>query len=207
MARHLEFDKPPVIGIIRHCPLAHVEGVVKAAVAAGLSMIEIALGSEGSLASIERVRTALPEISLGAGTVLRTDEVDAAVDSGASFIVSPMIDRDLIERCSALDIPCIPGAGTVTEIWTALQLDVQAVKVFPAEQLGGPAFLQAVRAPLGDAPLVPTGGIDASNAAAYLKAGAVALGVGTGIFPQRALAEGDVEQVRSLTAGLLKQLA
>ena len=115
---------------------------------------------------------------IGAGTVLDADSARACVDAGARFIVSPSLDIPTIEACRRLGVPVFPGALTPTEIVTAWKAGADAVKVFPASAVGGAAYLKSLKAPLPHIELIPTGGVSLENAAAFIAAGAFALGVG-----------------------------
>jgi 2-dehydro-3-deoxyphosphogluconate aldolase/(4S)-4-hydroxy-2-oxoglutarate aldolase len=190
----------PIVGILRGCPPDRAADVAAAAADAGLTVIEVTLDSERALDQIAAVVAACPGLVVGAGTALRPEQVDAAQGCGAAFVVAPVTDAAVIERCVQAGLPCLPGASTPSEAWTARRLGAAAVKLFPAAELGGPAYLRAIAVPLAGIPFVPTGGVDASNARAYLDAGAAALGVGASIFPADALRAGDVERVRTLTA-------
>jgi 2-dehydro-3-deoxyphosphogluconate aldolase/(4S)-4-hydroxy-2-oxoglutarate aldolase len=131
--------------------------------------------------------------------VLRPEQVEQARARGASFVVTPLVDEAVIRACVTAGLPCIAGAATPSEAWAAVQLGASAVKLFPAAELGGPAYLRAISVPLSGLPWVPTGGVDAGNARAYLEAGAAALGVGASIFPGEALRAGALERVHTLT--------
>ncbi len=187
----------PVIGIVRGCPPDRVADLVGSAVAQGIGVVEVTLDSPAALDQIRTLSRTFPDVVVGAGTVTRPDEVAAAVDAGARFVVGPVVRPGVITACTQRDVPCIPGAATPTEILDAWEAGATAVKVFPAAPLGGPAFLRALRAPLGGPPLVPTGGVRWEDAAAYLEAGAVALGVGGGLFPAEAVTGGDLGEVEA----------
>ena len=138
--------------------------------------MEITLNSPEALRGLEQLRRNFGDrIVLGAGTVLCTDEVHAALDAGATFIVAPDTDADVISACKSRNILMIPGAYTPTEVKRAYQLGGNLVKLFPAET---PAYVKAVHTPLNHIPLLATGGINSDNAAKFLGAGASALGVG-----------------------------
>lgn len=190
-------DALPVIGIVRGCPPTRLLAVADAAFGAGLTVLELTLDSTDALAGIAAVRKEFPERVVGAGTARTAEEATAAIDSGAEFVVSPVTDVALIEACDAAHIPALPGAATPSEIHSALELGAFAVKVFPARQLGGPSFVAAISGPLGNPRLVPTGGVDAGNAAAFLNAGAYAVAVGSGVFSRRAMEEGDLTIIAS----------
>lgn len=132
---------------------------------------------------------------VGAGTILRRAQLDAARGAGADFGVSPLLDRDLLAAAIAEGLPFIPGAMTPTEIAAAWDAGATFVKLFPAAAVG-PSFVRELRGPLPDVPLVPTGGVDASNARAFLDAGAAAVGIGGAIV--RAGTDERARIVRSL---------
>lgn len=188
-------DAVPVIGILRGCPRSHAVAMVTAAVSAGLRVVEVTLDSEDALHQIADLIGAVEGVTVGVGTVVRPEQVDAAVDAGARFVVAPVTDPAVIARCVALGAPAVPGAATPTEIALAVRSGAAAVKVFPAAALGGPGYLTAVARPLGHPPLIPTGGVTWEDAPAYLRAGAVAVGAGSALFPQEALRRADADAV------------
>jgi 2-dehydro-3-deoxyphosphogluconate aldolase / (4S)-4-hydroxy-2-oxoglutarate aldolase len=191
----------PVIGILRRCPPDGVEAIAGAAIEAGFGALEVTYDSDDPTVQIRTICAAFPEVAVGAGTVLRRSDLLEAAAAGATFVVTPVVDEGLIAACAELGMPSLPGAATPTEIWHAHQAGADAVKVFPAEQLGGPAFLRALKGPLGGIELVPTGGVDATNAKAYLEAGAVALGLGSSVFDPSAMRDGDAAAIgRAATA-------
>lgn len=199
-------DRLPAIGILRGCLPATVTQVATAAVDAGFAALEVTLDSPDPLASITRLTETLPEVVIGAGTVRRADDADRAIEAGAAFVVTPMLSHEVVAVCRRRGVPSIPGAATPTEIWAAVNLGAAAVKVFPARQLGGPAYLSAVLGPLGNPPLVPTGGVGPDNAAALLDAGARAVGVGGSVFPYEALRDGDAARVGSLASAFVRSI-
>jgi len=146
---------------------------------AGLRVVEITLDSDDALAAIERAR-GRGDLTVLAGTVREPEQVDLAVSAGAEGVVGPTVSLPVLERAAALGVPAIPGALTPTEIETAWNAGAALVKLFPA-RLGGPRYVRDVLAPLADVPLLVTGGVDATNAREYLDAGAVAVGVGSGL--------------------------
>ncbi len=187
--------RAPVIGIIRGCPFEHVNAVATAAEEAGLTALEVTLDSERPFDAIRVLASTHPGLVIGAGTVRSLSQVTEAIEAGASFIVSPHFDAGIISATTDAGAASVPGAATATEIWGALQAGADLVKIFPACDLGGPRFVAAVSKPLGGPALLPTGGVDTSNAAAFLEAGATALGVGGALFPRGALALGDIDEI------------
>ncbi len=169
---------PPgrIVAILRgHAPEA-VAGIVDGLVAGGITTVEVTLDSPGAHDSIAAL-AARDDLVAGAGTVLSVAAAEAAIDAGATFLVAPHLDPAVIRAAAARGVAMLPGALTPTEIFTAWQAGAAAVKVFPAGGLGA-GYIAAVRGPLAGIPLVPTGGIDDTNAAAFLAAGALAVGVG-----------------------------
>lgn len=200
-------EEVPVIGIIRGCPMARIEEIAGAALEGGLRVLEVTYGSEDPARQIEIVRERFPELAVGIGTVTRPDQVGKAANAGASFVVSPILDEAVVARCLELELPCVPGAGTANEAWRAHRLGAAAVKLFPAQQLGGPSFVAALRSPLPHLPLIPTGGVDAGNARAYLEAGAIAVAVGSSIFPTSVLERGEADLIRSRAAEIVASVS
>jgi 2-dehydro-3-deoxyphosphogluconate aldolase/(4S)-4-hydroxy-2-oxoglutarate aldolase len=172
-----------LVAILRRAAEADAE-VARLAVA-GVRVVEITLDSDDALGAIERAR-ARGDVTVLAGTVREPAQVDAAVSAGAEGIVAPSLSLAVLERAAALGAPSIPGALTPTEVETAWRAGAALVKLFPA-RLGGPRYVQDLLAPLADVPLVATGGVDATNARAFLDAGAVAVGVGSGLGSDDAL--------------------
>jgi 2-dehydro-3-deoxyphosphogluconate aldolase/(4S)-4-hydroxy-2-oxoglutarate aldolase len=172
-----------LVAILRRAAEADAE-VARLAVA-GVRVVEITLDSDDALGAIERARRR-GDVTVLAGTVREPAQVDAAVSAGAEGIVAPSLSLAVLERAAALGAPSIPGALTPTEVETAWRAGAALVKLFPA-RLGGPRYVQDLLAPLADVPLVATGGVDATNARAFLDAGAVAVGVGSGLGSDDAL--------------------
>ncbi|MFQ5966494.1 MAG: bifunctional 4-hydroxy-2-oxoglutarate aldolase/2-dehydro-3-deoxy-phosphogluconate aldolase [Acidimicrobiia bacterium] len=196
-----------VIAIIRGCPPQHLPKIAEAAVSAGIGVLEVTFDSEEPEKGITRLRETLPGVAVGAGTVLSEDQVAAASDAGAEFLVSPVTDPHVLGAARQRGLFIIPGAATPTEIREAVALGADAVKVFPADALGGPDYLRAILASLGPVPLVPTGGVNPENGADYLQAGAAAVGVGSSLFPSDALETGDVARIAALGEALMRAIA
>lgn len=143
--------------------------------AGGLTVLEITVERGQGIEAIAAL--AGGSCVVGAGTVTAREQARAAVDAGASFLVSPHLDLELVSWASSRGVPFIPGVFTPTEIQAALAAGAAAVKLFPAS-VGGPALVRALLGPYPDLPVIPTGGVDDTNARSYLDAGAVAVGVG-----------------------------
>jgi 2-dehydro-3-deoxyphosphogluconate aldolase / (4S)-4-hydroxy-2-oxoglutarate aldolase len=174
-----------VIAIGRRQDPATVPGICDALLAGGIRAFELTLNEPESVA-IEALAAAVrhcegAEMVVGAGTVLTLEAARGAVDAGASFLVAPHLDPDVVTWAAGQGIPMLPGAASPTEVLGAWRAGAAAVKVFPASSLGA-AFIRELRGPLPEIPLVPTGGVSVRNAADYIEAGAVAIGMGTWLF-------------------------
>lgn len=166
-----------VVGLLRAVP--HARGVADALVAGGIGVLEVTLDSEGAETLIADLRRR-GDAAVLAGTVRTAEDVDRALAAGAEACVSPSFSAEVVARCVEVGMPAIPGALTPTEIEHALAAGAALVKLFPAGAVG-PTYVRDVLAPLRGAPLLATGGIDVTNAAAFLRAGAVAVAVGTAL--------------------------
>jgi 2-dehydro-3-deoxyphosphogluconate aldolase / (4S)-4-hydroxy-2-oxoglutarate aldolase len=162
---------------------------------AGLTVFEYTLTTAGALAALQTAREALPGAVLGVGTVRTADDLRAAVDAGADFAVSQVFLPELVQTAADLGLCYIPGALTPTEIVSAWNSGVPAVKVSPIGPLGGQDYLRELRGPLPDVALMPTGGVTLEAAAGYLELGAVAVGVSGALFAD-ALLGGDLTALR-----------
>jgi 2-dehydro-3-deoxyphosphogluconate aldolase/(4S)-4-hydroxy-2-oxoglutarate aldolase len=173
----------------------------------GVSFIEITMSVQGAIDVIkELTQKYKDEIIMGAGTILDPETGRAALLAGAQFIVSPTLNLDLIELAHRYSAVVIPGAMTPTEILTAWNAGADMVKVFPAGQLGGPEYLKALRGPLPQILLVPTGGVNLQNAGAFIKAGATALGVGGELVDKKAVKEKKFNIITENTRAFLKAI-
>lgn len=183
-------ERSGIIAIVRLTRSAPLADVAEALADGGIDALEFTIPTPGALRGIEESWARLDGRALvGAGTVLDAATAQAAISAGAAFIVTPTLALDVIAVCRSAGVPVFPGAMTPTEIVTAWQAGAQIVKVFPASALG-PDYIRQVRAPLPQVKLMPTGGISAANAGEYLKAGAVALGVGGRLVDPAAVAQG-----------------
>jgi 2-dehydro-3-deoxyphosphogluconate aldolase/(4S)-4-hydroxy-2-oxoglutarate aldolase len=168
---------------------------VDAIKAGGIDVLEVTMTVPGAVKLIDSLAARYPDAVVGAGTVLDAETARACILAGARFIVSPAVDRGTIECCRRYSIPVLPGALTPTEVLGAWQAGADFVKVFPAGALGGASYLKALKAPFPQIELVPTGGVSLETAAAFIQAGAAALGVGADLVDLKALREGKAEVV------------
>ncbi len=157
----------------------------------GVSVLEITMTVPGAIRVIEEVARRFDGSAIvGAGTVLDAETARACILAGAQFIVSPALDLDTITCCRSYSIAVIPGAMTPTEVVSAWKAGADFVKVFPANALGGASYIKALKAPLPQIELIPTGGVSLETAADFIKAGAAALGIGSDLVDTKALGEG-----------------
>ena len=168
-----------IIAILRGQLLGRELEIGAALVEGGITSIEVSALTPGYAKIITLMQRTFGErASIGVGTVLTEDELHAAADAGAAFVVSPNTNRAIIAESRRLGLASFPGAYTATEIIQAMDSGADAVKIFPAVSLG-PAYIRALRGPLPHARLVPTGGIDLTNIAIFLRAGSFAVGIGS----------------------------
>jgi 2-dehydro-3-deoxyphosphogluconate aldolase / (4S)-4-hydroxy-2-oxoglutarate aldolase len=188
----MSFDSTlPIVGILRGFTTAQVREVVHACLRGGLRNLEITMGSSQTPNQIRDARAIVADkMCIGAGTVLNLELLEKALEAGASFIVTPMVNVDVIEECVRRKIPVFPGAYSPTEILKAWELGATMVKVFPAETLG-PSYIKSIKAPLPQVKLMPTGGVDLKTISAYRKARADGFGVGSPLFDRARIEAGD----------------
>ena len=170
-----ELTESRVVGVMRGLETDNAVDVAAASLAGGVSVFEVTMDSPRAERTIESL--AARGHVVGAGTVLSVADARAAIDSGAQFLVSPHTDEETIAWAVDRDLPIVPGGYTPTEIFHAWSRGAAAVKLFPAS-IGGPALVRAILGPLSGIPVMVTGGVDGSNIADFLAAGAVAAGVG-----------------------------
>lgn len=181
-----------IIAIVRADSSEGLVHVVKAIAEGGVRCIEVTMTTPGALQCLRDATEHLrgKDVLLGVGSVIDGDTARQAIEAGAQYVVGPNTDPAVIEAAHAHDVPAIPGAFTPNEIVRAWQLGGDLIKVFPAT-LGGLDYIKAVRAPLPQIPLVPTGGIDEHNLADFFNAGVAAVGVGTALVNRLLVAAQD----------------
>ena len=194
------------IAVIRASSLALGLDMAKAAEAGGLRLIEITWDSAQPALLVNKLRHQLPHCTVGIGTALSLADLTQAVEAGAQFCFCPHTDPTLIHLAQTLQIPLVPGALTPNEILAAYRLGAAAVKVFPISAMGGASYVGTVLGPLATIPLVPTGGVTVENAAAMVQAGAIAVGLSTGLFPRDAIAQQDWATVTDRCRRLVENL-
>jgi 2-dehydro-3-deoxyphosphogluconate aldolase/(4S)-4-hydroxy-2-oxoglutarate aldolase len=196
-----------LIPVIRVSSAQEAIDVADAIKEGGVTLIEITMSVPGAIDTIkELTQKYKDEIIMGAGTVLDPETGRTALLAGAQFIVSPTLNLDLIQLAHRYSAVVIPGTMTPTEILTAWNAGADMVKVFPAAQLGGPEYIKAIRGPLPQILLVPTGGVNLQNAGAFIKAGAAALGVGGELVDKKAVKEKKFNVITENTRAYLKTI-
>jgi 2-dehydro-3-deoxyphosphogluconate aldolase/(4S)-4-hydroxy-2-oxoglutarate aldolase len=189
-----------IIPVVRLEDPTQGDRLAEALLAGGLPCAEITFRTAAAGEGIRRMCARSPQMLVGAGTVVTTEQAQQAVEAGARFIVSPGFDRRVVEWCLGHVVPVMPGVATPTEILIALESGLDVLKFFPAEALGGKAMLEALAAAFVGVKFVPTGGITAANAAAYLKLPMVfALG-GSWLVAPKLIAAGAFDEIVRLTA-------
>lgn len=201
MSRHDDLQR-----VLRHVLVAVIRApsgdrlveVAEALLAGGVEVMEVTFTVPGAVRVLEQVADRLGNrVLLGAGTVLDSETARIALLAGARFIVSPTVNLEVIELCRRYDRLVMPGALTPTEVVTAWQAGADIVKIFPAD-VGGPAYLRALKGPLPQVLMMPTGGVDLETAEPFLRAGACALGVGSSLVEKSAVEKGDFRRIEEL---------
>jgi 2-dehydro-3-deoxyphosphogluconate aldolase / (4S)-4-hydroxy-2-oxoglutarate aldolase len=179
-----------VVAVIRLKDPAKLRAVVDAIAAGGVRALEVTMTVPGAVGLIRELAPALPEgFLLGAGTVTDAATARAVIDAGASFVVSPVFKPEVVAACHERDVAAMPGCFSPTEILAAYESGADIIKLFPATALG-PQFIKDVRGPLPQLKLMPTGGVTLENAGDWIRAGAVAVGLGSALVDARAI-DGD----------------
>jgi len=193
-----------VVAVIRLKDPARLRAVVDAMMEGGVRALEVTMTVPRAIELIRELAPALPAgFLLGAGTVIDPVTARAVIDAGASFVVSPVFRPDVIAACHERDVPAMPGCFSPTEILAAHECGADIVKVFPATMLG-PQFIKDVRAPLPQVKLMPTGGVTLDNAGDWIRAGAVAVGLGSALLDVAAI---DGDRLDVITANARRVVA
>ncbi len=188
--------KAGIVPVIRAANVEEAQQAVEAVCAGGISIVEITMTVPNATHVIRGViERHGNRVLTGAGTVLTGEQAKACLDAGAEFLVSPGLSLPVLEVARSRGKLGIPGALTPTELMSAVGAGAQVVKIFPCGNVGGPKYLKALRGPFPNVALIPTGGVNAANAAEYFAAGAFALGVGADLVDLAALRAGNVDKV------------
>lgn len=209
MSRHADLQRvlnTGMVAIIRASSGEQLVNVARALYEGGIDVIEVTFTVPNAVEVLEAVHKDLGrKILLGAGTVLDPETARTAFLAGAQFLVSPTVNLDVIKMSNRYDKLCMTGAYTPTEILTAWEAGADVVKVFPAE-IGGPPYLKAIKGPLPQVRLMPTGGVNLDTMHDFLKAGACAVGLGSSLVEKDAVERGDFVRIRSLATQYVEQL-
>ncbi len=186
-----------IIAIVRSSHPIDLPQLVASYAKGGVTTIEITMNTPGALAAVQQIAETLPEVQIGVGTVRNTGEAGQAIEHGAQYLVTPIMDPEIIEIAHKNDIPVVMGAFSPTEIYNAHQYGADFIKLFPAGNLGV-SYMKAALAPMPPMRMVPTGGINLDNAQEWLKAGATGLGVGSSLVDPALIAAKDYEGLTEL---------
>jgi 2-dehydro-3-deoxyphosphogluconate aldolase/(4S)-4-hydroxy-2-oxoglutarate aldolase len=201
MSRHADLQRvlnTGMVAIIRASSGEQLVNVARALYEGGIDVIEVTFTVPNAVEVLQAVHKDLgKKILLGAGTVLDPETARTAFLAGAQFLVSPTVNLEVIRMANRYDKLCMSGAYTPTEILTAWEAGADVVKVFPAE-IGGPPYLKAIKGPLPQVRLMPTGGVNLETMHDFLKAGACAVGLGSSLVEKDAVEKGDFSRIRSL---------
>jgi 2-dehydro-3-deoxyphosphogluconate aldolase/(4S)-4-hydroxy-2-oxoglutarate aldolase len=209
MSREVTVKRIETLGLVPVVRAPSAEVAIRAAravYAGGVDVLEITMTVPDALGVLTRLSAEMGErVILGAGTVLDAETARVCVAAGARFIVSPGLDLETIRAARELDVPMMPGALTPTEVITAWKAGADMVKIFPCSAAGGADYIRALKAPLPQVKMLPTGGVDRKTAADYLRAGASALGLGAALVDLKVL-ERDGEEALAARARELAEI-
>ena len=195
-----QFQKIGIIPVVVLDDAKDAEPLVRALMEGGLPCAEVTFRTAAAEEAIRIMSEKFPDMLVGAGTVLTTEQVDRAVAAGAKFIVSPGINPKVVEYCVKKNIPITPGTCNPSNVETALEFGLEVVKFFPAEQAGGLNYIKAIAAPYTGVKFMPTGGINATNVREYLKYNRIIACGGSWMVKGDLIKAGDFEKIKELTA-------
>jgi 2-dehydro-3-deoxyphosphogluconate aldolase/(4S)-4-hydroxy-2-oxoglutarate aldolase len=192
-------ERARVVPVVVVDDAAQGVGVATALRDGGLPVAEVTFRTAGARAAIEAIASEVPDVLVGAGTVVRPEQVDEAVAAGARFLVSPGLSAAVVRRAQELEVPILPGVATPSDIIAALDLGLDAVKLFPANVVGGPAAVKAFSAPFPGLRFVPTGGVGAANLLDYLALPSVLAAGGSWMVDAALVRAGDWSEIARRT--------
>lgn len=184
-----------IIPVVRASSVEEANRAVEAICAGGISAVEITMTVPNAVSVIRELAQRRKDVLLGAGTVTSAAQAEACILAGAQFLVSPGLSPAVLAEAKNHSVLAIPGALTPTELMSAQEHGAAVIKIFPCGNVGGPKYLKSLKAPFPKAMLIPTGGVNAANAAEFIAAGAFALGVGADLVDAKALKEGNLEKI------------
>lgn len=194
------------IAVIRASKMELAKQMALTAASGGMQLIEITWNSDRAGQLISQLRSELPNCTIGTGTLFNIQELQQAIASGAEFLFAPHVDVAMIKAALEKNIPIIPGALSPTEIVTAWNHGASCVKVFPVDAVGGASYIKSLQGPLGEIPLIPTGGVTLDNAKEFLQAGAIAVGLSSQLFPQHLVTQNNWSVICQRMQILIQQL-
>jgi len=187
-----------IVPVIRAASPEEARFAAEAVWQGGIPIVEITMTVPGALHVISDLVKTMPKLLVGAGTVVNQDLALECFDAGAQFLVTPGFSPQTVAAAHRFDLLILAGALTPTEVMTAWDAGVDLVKIFPCGNMGGPSYIKALKGPLPEVPLVPTGGVNLETAADYIRAGAAALGVGGELILKHAFQQGKPELISDL---------
>ena len=197
-----------IIPVVRASSVEDANRAVEAICAGGIPAVEITMTVPNAITVIrEVVQRYGGDVLIGAGTVTNAEQAESCVRAGAQFLVSPGLATSVLSVARVHDRLAIPGALTPTELMNAQELGARVIKIFPCGNVGGPKYIKSLKAPFPQAQLIPTGGVNAANAAEFIAAGAYALGVGADLVDAAALREGNLEKITAAAKELVQAVA
>lgn len=200
-------SKSGILPVIRASSADEALRAIDAICEGGIDTIEVTLTIPNAVDLIETLTRELPNVLIGAGTVLSADDAQRCIDAGARFIISPATDLDVIRTCNENKTVVMPGALTPTEIIAAIAAGADVVKVFPVSALGGVDYIRSLKGPFPALKVVPTGGITIDTAAGFIKAGCLAVGLGSDLVDLAAIREGRAQEVTATARRVLNSIA
>jgi 2-dehydro-3-deoxyphosphogluconate aldolase/(4S)-4-hydroxy-2-oxoglutarate aldolase len=197
-----------IVPVIRAASVDEATRAVEAICGGGIPVVEITMTVPNAVLVIREIAQQYRDkVLIGAGTVTTAEQAESCLRAGAEFLVSPGFAESVLSVAKASEKLAIPGALTPTELMTAQNHGARLIKIFPCGNVGGPKYLRSLKAPFPSAELIPTGGVNAANAAEFIAAGAFALGVGADLVDAAALREGNLEKITSAARELVQAVA
>src|SRR5215467_5806064 len=197
-----------IVPVVRASSVEEANRAIEAICAGGIPVVEITMTVPNAISVIrELVQRRGTDVLIGAGTVTNAEQAESCVRAGAQFLVSPGLATSVLSVARVHNRLAIPGALTPTELMNAQEQGARLVKIFPCGNMGGPKYLKSLKAPFPHAQLIPTGGVNAANAAEYIGAGAFALGVGADLVDTKALRQGNLDKITSAAKELVQTVA
>jgi 2-dehydro-3-deoxyphosphogluconate aldolase/(4S)-4-hydroxy-2-oxoglutarate aldolase len=193
-----------VIAVIRAAKMEQACQMAKAVASGGMQLLEITWNSDRPEDLISQLRSELPTCTVGTGTLLTLEQMEQAIAAGAQFLFTPHVEPVMIQAAVQKGVPIIPGALSPTEIVTAWATGASCVKVFPVQAMGGVSYIKSLQGPLGQIPLIPTGGVTLENAKEFIAAGAIAVGLSSELFPQQLVAAQNWEAIAQRARNLMQ---